>query len=333
MHRYLESVRSDIEKKSGEDSYLSSSLFLRIYKEIQYEDEGKRILKTKKEFEAIRDQSINAIMQSKNWNLKDEILSWQVAVLRDITKEFYTRWDDYIETKFMASDVLENGNTGTALEASCEVFGVNPEEVYTVISEVRHLLTRLCVSSNFILQELSKYWVFKHRILGSHEENEFAQKRVKSESINTIMSDCIERLKEITTYCMIFPKHFSGSRYLLWMNAINELNSLNTSLSAFLECKYHEQTELILNEWVENIFPTNLLDGSVNPLKNSSFHLQVVRKMTQATNFLVEYVCKKRDSFKERDMVMHPFLKESLNSVMIQHIQENEVEEVKQALK
>ena len=51
MHQYIESVRSEIESASGQESYLSSTLFLRMFRDLKYEDEGELKITNKEGFE------------------------------------------------------------------------------------------------------------------------------------------------------------------------------------------------------------------------------------------------------------------------------------------
>ncbi len=61
MHQYIENVRNEIENLAGQESYLASVLFLKIYKSFQYEDEGTHKLTDKKGFEEIQNKSINSL--------------------------------------------------------------------------------------------------------------------------------------------------------------------------------------------------------------------------------------------------------------------------------
>ncbi len=95
MHQYIETVRSEIEAGAGQESYLASALFLKMYKSFQYEDEGASKITDKDGFERIQNKAAISMNSNQEFDLKDEILAWQAAILRDISKEFYGWWVDY----------------------------------------------------------------------------------------------------------------------------------------------------------------------------------------------------------------------------------------------
>ena len=95
MHQYIETVRNEIEAAAGQESYLASTLFLRMYKDFKYEDDGALKLHDKEGFEKIQHKAINVLGKKSSFDIKEEILAWQVALLRDIAKDFYYWWIEY----------------------------------------------------------------------------------------------------------------------------------------------------------------------------------------------------------------------------------------------
>ena len=322
MHGYIENVRRDIEQSAGEASYLTSSLFVRIHNELNYEDEGKYEINSKDEFEIIRNKALNAISKKDSWKLGEEVLSWKTAILRDISQDFYSKWDDYIENKFLNPTVFADGTSCTTLEASCEILMIDPTEYYTIILEINHLLTRVYICCNNIIKETSDYWMFRNRVLGKEQDNEFSKRRVDKESKNTILQQAIEKLRRISNMCLTLGKKSAGSHLVLWMNAHLEIKTMIIAFLGVLNCSYTENSELMLNKWIEEIFPSYLESGEQNPIQYSALHNLILRKLTLATNCLVEYVVKKQEPFLQRDNMLREHFRKSFDKVLVEELED-----------
>ena len=333
MHQYLENVRNEIENQAGQEAYLASVLFLKMYKSFHYEDEGAFKLIDKKGFEEIQNKAINSLNTNQKFNLKDEILAWQAAILRDISKEFYSWWIDYKDEKFRAPDCFSDGESCMALEACCEKINENPTEVYTRLLEVELTLTRLHTSCNKTLIEIDKFWQFKYNNKKKDAQNMFIQKRISSESKSTIIFESIDNLQTLSNDCLTFAKQLAGKDYLLWINPHIMLESLIQSLNGFLNFEYIEDADLSLTNWLETLFPVHLKDKQPNPMFESGLHHQIIANLSQATQCLVQHTVKRTDAFAKRDMILKGYLVEHLEKIKImslKNINENLNKDVKE---
>ena len=321
MHQYLESVRNEIEIGAGSESYLASTLFLRIFKNFQYEDDGAEKITNKDGYEKVQNKVINIIGQQHEFDIEDEILAWQAGILRDIAKDFYGWWVDYKDEKFRATDCFSDGESCLAIEATCEKLGESPTDMYTAILEVEMLLTRLCTSCNKTIVEIDKFWQFKFNNKHKANENAFMEKRIMLESKNTLLYKSIQQLKEVSEICRDSAKKLAGSNYLLWATPQLMLDSLINSLNAFLNFEYIEDADLELNSWLNQIFPKRLPDHQPNPIFQSGLHHQVIERLSQATQCLVQHTVRKIDAFGKRDEILRPFIMEALENVKIIELQ------------
>lgn len=335
MHQYLESVRNEIEIGAGSESYLASTLFLRIFKNFQYEDDGVEKLTNKDSYEIIQNKVINIIAQQHEFDIKDEILAWQAGILRDIAKDFYGWWVDYKDEKFRADDCFNDGEACLAIEATCEKLGESPTDMYSAILEIELLLTRLCTSCNKTLVEIDKFWQFKYINNNRAGENLFMQKRIVSESKSTILHQSIRQVKEVAAICETNAKKLAGASYLLWATPKLMLDALTNALNAFLEFEYVEDADLELSNWLNKIFPKRLPDGQPNPIFQSGLHHQVIERLSQATQCLVQHTVRKINSFEKRDEILRPFIMEALENVKmaeLQNMRANATQEVQKNL-
>jgi len=321
MHQYIETVRSEIESASGEESYLSSTLFLRMFRELKYEDEGELKISDKEGFENIQHKAMNSISTNQDYNVKDEVLAWQIAILRDIAKDFYYWWIDYKDEKFRADDCFSDGESCIALEASCEKINENPTDAFTKLLEVEFVLTRLSTSCNTVGIEMDDYWQFKYKNKKNAPENSFTHKRIELESARTYISQAIEELKKVSKMCKTFARQLAGSEHLLWMNPHHMLESLIHTLRGYLEFEYIEESDVSLSKWLDELFPERLSDRTPNPTFQSGLHHKIIANLSQATQCMVQETVKKNDAFSQRDEIMRPFFYEVLEKVKIVELQ------------
>ena len=321
MHQYLENVRNEIELETGQESYLASSLFLRIYRHIGYEDDGAYKLADKESFEKIQHKAINCLAGNCEFNLKDEILAWQAAILRDIAKEFYGWWVDHKDEKFRAQDCFEDGEACMALESSAEQLGENPTELYTKLLKVELLLTRLCTSCNKTLLEVDRYWQFKYKNRKKAPENGFMERRIAAESRSTILFESIEAIREVSQTCLHNAKRLSGAYYLLWINPHIMLESLICSLNGFLHFEYIPGEDLSLMDWLQTLFPKRLPDASINPMCESPLHHKIIASLSQATQCLVEHTVNRTDAFAQRDAILKRHIVDKLEKIKMIQLQ------------
>jgi hypothetical protein len=315
MHQYIETVRTEIEAAAGQEAYLASTLFLRMFRDFQYEDEGAYKLASKKDYENIQHKAVNSIGKTFEFNIKDEILAWQIAILRDIANEFYSWWIDYKDEKFRAPDCFSDGESCIALEASCEKLNENPTDVFTSLLEVEFILTRLATSCNSIVVEMDQYWQFKYKNKKKDPKNNFIFKRIEAESKQTILYQSVEELKCVAEMCKTFGWQLAGADHLLWMNSYHMLRSLIQSLNGFLTFEYIEETDLSLSKWLDELFPARLTDGQPNPTYQSALHHKIIANLTQATQCMVQQTVKKNEVFAQRDQILRPYFYEALESV------------------
>lgn len=333
MHQYLENVRNEIENQAGQEAYLASVLFLKMYKSFHYEDEGAFKLNDKKGFEDTQNKAINSLNTNQEFNLKDEILAWQAAILRDISKEFYSWWVDYKDEKFRAPDCFSDGEACMALEACCEKINENPTEIYSRLLEVELILTRLHTSCNKTLIEIDKFWQFKYKNKKKDAQNAFIQKRISSESKSTIIFDSIKNLQTLSKDCRRFAKQLAGKDYLMWINPHIMLESLIQSLNGFLNFEYIEDADLSLTNWLETLFPIRLIDDQPNPMYESGLHHRIIANLSQATQCLVQHTVNRTDAFAKRDIILKGYLADQLEKIKIislKNINDNISQDVKE---
>ena len=315
MHQYIETVRNEIEVAAAQESYLASTLFLRMYREFAYEDEGAWKITDKAGFEEIQNRAINTISKHREFDVKEEILAWQVAMLRDIAKQSYHWWIDYKDEKFRAPDNFSDGESCIRLEATCEKMGENPTDAYTELLEVELVLTRLCTTCNKSVIELDKYWQFKFHNKRKAPENSFVFKRIEAESRQTILYKSIETLKEVSERCASYGKKLAGADHLLWMHPHHLLESVIHMLNGFLNFEYIEDTDLSLSKWLDTLFPERLPDGTPNPNFQSGLHHKVIANLTQASQCMVQQTVKKKEVFAQRDEILRPYFYDALEQV------------------
>jgi hypothetical protein len=315
MHQYIETVRNEIEIAAAQESYLASTLFLRMYKDFEYEDEGAWKITDKAGFEEVQNKAVNSIGKQKDFDIKEEILAYQIAMLRDVAKETYGWWIDYKDEKFRAPDYFSDGESCIALEATCEKLGENPTEAYTALLEVEFVLTRLCTACNKAVIELDKYWQFKYHNKKKAPQNSFIYKRIEAESKQKIIYKSIELLDEVSKNCETFAKQLAGASHLLWMNPHYFLESVIHILKGFLNFEYIENTDLSLSRWLDDLFPKRLPNGQPNPNYQSGLHHKIIANLTQATQCLVQQTVKRKDVFTQRDQVLCPYIYEALERV------------------
>ncbi|MFH2130330.1 MAG: hypothetical protein ABIK68_08140 [bacterium] len=315
MHQYIETVRNEVEAAAGAESYLASTLFLRMFRDLGYEDEGAWKIATKEDFENVQHKVMNCIGKNREFSLKDEILSWQIAILRDIGKEFYYWWIDYKDERFRADDCFRDGESCIALEASCEKLDENPTDVFTALLEVEFILTQLTTSCNTVVMQIDRFWQFKYNNRKKAPQNNFMFKRIEAESRQTLLYKSVKSLKKISKMCKTFGRQLAGADHLLWMIPHHMLESLIHALNQFLDFEYIEETDLALLKWLDDIFPERLSAGQPNPTYQNGLHHKVIANLTQATQCMVQQMVKKKDVFAQRDEVMRPYFQEILEKV------------------
>ncbi len=315
MHQYIESVRTEIETAAAQESYLASTLFLRMYKEFEYEDEGKWKITDKEGYEKVQNKAVNCISKQKEYDVKDEVLAWQIGMLRDIAKESYHWWVDYKDQRFRAADFFSDGESCIALEATCEKLGENPTEAFTALLEVEFVLTRLCTSCNKSVIEIDKYWQFKYNNRNKAIENNFILKRIESESRQTIIYKSIELLEDVSKRCKRSAKQLAGADHLLWMHPHYFLESIIHMLKGYLNFEYIQDTDLSLLKWLDELFPPRLESGQPNPNFQSGLHRKIIANLTQATQCMVQQTVRKNDAFAQRDEILRPYIYETLEKV------------------
>lgn len=316
MHQYIESVRNEIEKASGQESYLASSLFLRMHQNFEYEDEGEVKLSEKSGFEEIANKVMVSISGTQTFDQKNEILSWQAAILRDVAKDCYAWWIDYKDKNFLSHDCFEDGESCIALEATCEKLGIEPTKTYTSLLQIEHVLTRLATSCNVTILEIDKFWQFSYQNKSKAPENAFLLKRIESESKQTILCNSVVVLQEITDMCYSNANQLAGADHVLWMKPYNMLRSLIEVLNGFVNFEYTKETDLNLSKWLDQLFPARLSSNEPNLLYQSPLHHNITARLSQATQCLVMEVAKGVDAFVQRDSIMRPFIHDTLMKTM-----------------
>ncbi len=315
MHQYIETVRNEVEAAAVNESYLASTLFLRMYRDLGYEDDGALKITSKEDFENVQHKVMNSIGKNREFNVKDEVLSWQIAILRDISKEFYYWWIDYKDERFRADDCFRDGESCIALEASCEKLDESPTEIYSALLEVELVLTRLATSCNTVVSEMDRFWQFKYKNREKAPENNFMFKRIEAESRQTLLYESILTLEKISKMCRTFGKQLAGADHLFWMVPHQMLQSLIHALNQFLRFEYIQDTDLELLNWLDDIFPERLQDGQPNPTYQNGLHHKVIANLTQATQCMVQQTVKKNNVFAQRDEIMRPYFQEIMEKV------------------
>ena len=184
MHQYIEAVRTELEIAAGAESYLAGALFMRLQNSLAYEDDGEERLHHRDGYELVQHKAINCLKTPHDFDLNQEVLSWQAALLRHATKEFYHWWIQYKNQKFQGPDFFADGEGCMAIESACEKIGGNPTENFTLILEIEHLLVKLTTGPGKMLSELKRFWEFK-RINQSAQNNPFTVKRIQVEQAGT----------------------------------------------------------------------------------------------------------------------------------------------------
>lgn len=315
MHQYIETVRNEIESAAGAESYLASTLFLRMYNDLKYEDDGKNKISDKEGFEAIQHKAINSLGKTREFDVKEEILAWQVAILRDVAKDFYHWWIDYKDLKFRADNNFSDGESCMALEASCEKLDQNPTDIYSALLEVELILTRLCTSCNKTVLEIDNYWQFKFKNKKKAPLNQFMRKRIETEGHQTIIYKSIEQLQDVSDKCQEFGQKLAGADHLLWMIPHHMLESLIHSLKGFLFFEYIPDADLSLTKWLNDLFPERLGSNQPNPTFQSALHKSIIANLTQATQAMVQQTVRRKEVFRQRDEIMRPYFYEALEKV------------------
>lgn len=323
MHRYIEKIRNSIEDRSGQESYLTSSLFYRLYQELHYEDEGKQRFSKESEYNELQKKILQVIQAKPKFNAADEVLSWQAAILRDVAREYYTKWVEYVDKKFFAPAIFSDGVSCVAIEAICEKLDEDPTGTYTTLLETEHVLTRLTISCNHTIIETSNLWKFTGHA-GSTEvsQNDFLQKRITNETQKTILHNSIERLQTVSDLCKRIAHKTAGSDHVMWINPHLELESLIHTLKGFLHGQYRLEPELTLDDWVDTLFPEDMDIGLPNPNRHGPLHHRIIARLAQATQCMVLHTVKGQNSFEQRDELIAGFIEQELEAAKIMELAE-----------
>jgi len=314
MHQYIEAVRTETESAAGAESYLAGSLFLRMQKDFAFEDDGDHRLESRDDYELIQHKAINCLKGNHTFDPNEEILAWQGALLRHTTLSMYHWWLEYKNSKFQGPDFFADGEGCMAIEAACERAGVNPTESFTWILEVESLLVKLCTGPDKIMLEQQRFWTFRSDNLAAGE-NPFSQKRVQVERESLTLTKVISVLGEVISHFKDNAKKVAGAHHLLWANSVTELQAMSELFSQFIEFDGADTFESNLSPWMKSLFPARLSDGTPNPLFESELHHEVVHRMTQATELMMQHVLKKLPVFDQRDDIMVSFVLERLESI------------------
>ena len=316
MHQYLEMVRNEIEEAAGQEQYLASSLFLKVFREIPYEDDGDHELLDLAAFEGMQNRVTNVLYSKKEFNSGEELLSWQVGVLRQMAKDFYNIWVDYKDDRFGASDIFPDGESCMAVEASLEKIKEDPTENYSAILEIEQTLTKLATSPNQFIVELDRFWKFKGELLAKGDGiTAFAQKRVDLEKDATLLAGVVRGMKEVSARCQRNARQLAGAHHVLWINAYVLMESFTNAFESFLEFEHLDNLEISLNHWLDTLFPARMKDNVPNPMHQSATHHNIIANLTQATQCMVQEVAHGNDAFTQRDNIIVPHFIEALERV------------------
>ena len=142
-----------------------------------------------------------------------------------------------------------------------------------------------------------------------------AEKRIEVERSNTMLSAIIRSMRETSARCLRNARQLPGAHHLLWIHAHIELESYLQTLDSFLDFEHLENLELSLTHWLSILFPQRVGDNLPSALYMSATHQEVMARLTQASQCMVEYVVRKKDAFTHRDEIIIPHLIESLEKV------------------
>ena len=316
MHQYLEMVRNEIEAAAGQEQYLASALFLKVYREVPYEDDGDNQLQDKAGFEELQNRVTNVLRGKTEFDPKEELLSWQIGVLRQMARDFFNIWVDYKDERFGASDIFSDGENCMALEASLEKINEDPTENFSAILEIEQTLTKLATSPTQFVTELDKYWSFKGAITSKGDSlNAFTQKRIDLEKSATMIAGVVRGMKDVSDRCQRNARQLPGAHHLLWINAHILVESFTNAIESFLEFEYLDNIELSLHHWLDSLFPQRMIANLPNPLHQSPTHHGIIANLTQATQCMVQYVSHGNDAFEQRDEIIVPHFIEALERV------------------
>ncbi len=316
MHQYLEMVRNEIESAAGQEKYLASALFLKVFREVPYEDDGDFELTDKAGFEEIQNRVTNILRSPSDFDPKEELLSWQIAVLRQMARDFYNIWVDYKDERFGASDIFSDGESCMSLEASLEKINEDPTENYSAILEIEQTLTKLATSPTQFVTELDKFWSFKGAISSKGDGvTAFTQKRIDLEKNGTMIAAVVRGMKEVSNRCERNARQLPGAHHLLWINAHILVESFTNAFESFLEFEYLDNIELSLHHWLDTLFPQRMIANLPNPLHQSPTHHGIIANLTQATQCMVQYVAHGNQAFDQRDEIIVPHVLEALERV------------------
>lgn len=315
MHQYIESVRSDTEAAAGAESYLAGALFLKMEKAFGYEDDGEGKLGSRDDYELVQHKAINAMNGHRAFDLGDEVLSWQASMLRHVAREFYSWWVEYKLDRFQAPDFFSDGEGCMAIESAAEKLGANPTELFTLVLEVEHLLVKMATGPGKTTMQLQKYWDFR----AQHKDqldNPFMNKRIAAEKSHVLLAKSQAILLEVSQKMQDFAKQLAGGHHLLMMSPAIELEALCDFMEGFIDFDSTDNLEHSLSLWMQGLFPARTRSGQPNPLFHSELHHQVINRMGQATQCLVQYVLKKDlEAFEKRDQIIIPFITERLEEL------------------
>ena len=316
MHQFLESVRNEIEAAAGQEAYLASALFTRIYKAMPYEDDGKTQLTDKEGFEEVQNRIINILHQPQDFKISDEFLSWQAAVLRHLARDFHHYWVEYKQDEFSKDDIFADGESCMALEASCERIKEDPTENYAALLEVERLFAKLATCPNEMITELERFWNFKAQITAQGEGiNPFTEKRIAVERNQSLLAAGLRSLHTVSERCNRNARQLAGGHHLLWINAHILLEGFIQALDSFLEFEKLDNLELSLNHWLDLIFPARMKNRLPNRLYMSSTHQEVIARFTQATQCMVQTIVHGKNAFAHRDQIIIPHILEAMERV------------------
>ncbi|OGG94740.1 MAG: hypothetical protein A2527_05955 [Candidatus Lambdaproteobacteria bacterium RIFOXYD2_FULL_50_16] len=315
MHQYIETVRSDTEAAAGAESYLAGALFLKLEKALNYEDGGEFRLKNLADYELIQNKVINALHHNQIFDHAQEVLGWQAGVLRHVARELYAWWIDFKLERFQAPSFFSDGEGCMAIEAAAEKLGANPTELFTLVLEVEHLLVKLSTGPGQLTLELEKYWEFRSQHK-ANLDNPFMAKRVEVERNQVKLTKTKNLLTEISGRFSKAAKKLAGGQHLLFMTPATELEAMAAFLEGFITYNRAEDLQSGLSKWIDGLFPARTASGQPNPLFQSRLHHQVVERMSQATQCLLQFVLRKDLSvFEKRDQIIVPFITQRLEAL------------------
>ncbi len=328
MHQFFESLRDEIETLSGTESYLASFPFFYIYQYLKYEDHGEVKYTSKESLENLK-HKVSAILSARiPFNLKEELLSWQGAILRHITKNLYLWWIDYKKQYFMQPSFFTDGTSCLALEASCEKINVSPTQVYTSVLEIENLLIKLCTSPNKSIHELAYFRHFKMQL--SHlKQNEFTEKRKQAERKRTQLGQCISLFQKVSGEFHTLAAQLAGEDHLLWKTPASIIDASTELLEKFFD--FNEQTNNLEGEfatWFSSLFPLKLANGDPNFFYESPLQNDIRKKLTIASNLLFDYTIQQQyDVFDQRNKIMIEHICNNMDKIIKEILVQNSLEQ------